>query len=87
MSEITPVAVGDAVRVVDENYNEHYALVSAVHGSDWEHYALSINAVYISSDPQKNDPYGRQLERLSSLQHKTQVNMPSRPPGRYWENL
>jgi hypothetical protein len=42
-----------------------------------------INVVYVSSDPSKHDPYGQQLERLSSLQHESQVqNMTV--PGRFY---
>lgn len=43
----------------------------------------AINAVYLSSDESKSDPYGRQVERLSSLQHKSgTTNMVN--PGRYY---
>jgi hypothetical protein len=85
-TEVTPVAVGDPVRVVDEQYGEHVGLVTCVHGnfSDW---VPCINVVYVTGDQAKKDPYGQQLERLSSLQHLTQgpANMPR--PGRYWSNM
>jgi hypothetical protein len=74
------------VRVVDEQYGEHVGLVTCVHGnfSDW---VPCINVVYVTGDQAKKDPYGQQLERLSSLQHLTQgpANMPR--PGRYWTNM
>jgi hypothetical protein len=85
-TEVTPVAVGDPVRVVDEQYGEHVGLVTCVHGnfSDW---VPCINVVYVTGDQAKRDPYGQQVERLSSLQHLTQgpANMPR--PGRYWINM
>jgi hypothetical protein len=82
-----PVEVGDAVHVVDEHYQEHIGLVTTVHGKFTETFAPCINVVYVSSDPAKRDPYGHQLERMSSLQHYAQgpSNMPT--PGRYWTNL
>ena len=45
-----------------------------------------INALYISDDPKKHDPYGQQTERLSSLQHKDSVSSMTNP-GRYWDYL
>ena len=75
--------VGQHVRIVNETYEEHDALVVAVHGVGYNNVGPSINAVYVSSDIAKRDPYGQQLERLSSLQHfNGTMNMPKR--GRYW---
>lgn len=83
--EVTPVKVGDHVIVVNETYEEHHALVTAVHGSNWELYTPLINCVYVASDPSKHDPYGQQLERLSSCSHYNNTHgMPKR--GRYWRN-
>lgn len=90
---VAPVTVGDAVRIRDEKYVDHVGLVTAVHGEFGKEYTPGvpfvpcINVVYVSADAAKHDPYGQQLERMSSLQHLTQGpnNMPS--PGRYWENL
>lgn len=93
---VTPVAAGDAVKVVDETYGEHIALVTCVHGqfnSDTvlahtgKPYVPCINVVYVSSDPAKRDPYGQQVERLSSLQHWSQGPNGMPKPGRYWTNL
>ena len=80
--------VGDAVRIVNEEYHETFGLVTAVHGPGYEfegHFTPPlINAVYISADPAKRDPYGQQTERLSSLGHFAQTkNMPK--AGRYWD--
>lgn len=85
--DVTPIKVGDPVKVVDETYAEHVGVVTAVHGifSDTG-YIPCINVAYASGDEAKHDPYGRQLERLSSLMHQSQVaGMPR--PGRYWANL
>lgn len=39
-----------------------------------------INLVYVSYDSSKKDPYGRQVERASSVQHQTQTTA----NGRFW---
>ncbi len=87
---VRPVAVGDPVRVVGENYAEHIALVTAVHGKFSEPadagYVPCINVIFVSADEAKNDPYGRQTERLSSLQHYGQGPNGMPKPGRYWVN-
>lgn len=87
MSDVVPVSIGDSVRVVDENYNEHTALVTAVHGNFDTAYTPCINVVYVSGEEAKRDPFGRQLERMSSLQHLTQGPSQMPRPGRYWENV
>lgn len=89
MAGVQPVEIGDAVKVVTEDYVERQALVTAVHGSfaNENGYVPCINVVYLAHEEGKRDPYGRQVERMSSLQHLSQGpgNMPQ--PGRYWENL
>lgn len=91
----TPVEAGDAVVVVDENYRHHVGLVTCVHGKfgatydtvdgGTRTYVPCLNVVYVSTDPAKTDPYGAQIERMSSLQHFSQVSgMPT--PGRFWAN-
>lgn len=77
--------VGQHVRIVDETYEEHDALVTSVHGVGYNDVGPSINVVYITSDQLKHDPYGQQIERLSSLGHfNATKGMPKR--GRYWTN-
>lgn len=88
-ANMAPV-VGQAVLIVNEVYEERHALVTAVHGVGYqsgdEFIPPLINAVYVSSDSSKRDPYGQQLERLSSLNHeKNTKNMPK--PGRFWRAL
>lgn len=91
MDKVTPVAAGDAVSIVDENYVAHTALVVHVHGifpAEGEAgYVPSINVVYVSADKAKSDSYGHQIERLSSLQHLSQGPSTMPTPGRYWVNL
>lgn len=85
--EVKPVKAGDAVRVVDENYVEHNALVTTVHGGFGGAYVPSINVVYVSADEGKRDPYGQQLERMSSLSHYSAGPNQMSRPGRYWLNV
>lgn len=70
--------VGDVVRVTDEHGVQHNGLVTAVHGPK------CINVVFTSGEAVKNDPYGRQLERLSSLSEKSDATAPT---GRFYERV
>lgn len=80
------VKPGDAVLVVDEKYREHIGLVTCVHGSFGD-FVPCINVAYVTSEETKRDPYGQQIDRMSSLQHYSAGpnNMPK--PGRFWANL
>lgn len=84
--KVSPITAGDHVVVVTENYETRNALVTVVHGEFREEQPPPcINVAYVSSDESKRDPYGQQLERLSSLQHESATaNMPR--PGRFWRN-
>ncbi|HLL69001.1 MAG TPA: hypothetical protein VK453_25300 [Micromonosporaceae bacterium] len=83
-----PVAPGDPVLVVDEHYQQHVGLVTVVHGPFTDGgYTPCINVVYVSSDAAKRDPYGQQLERMSSLQHFASGPSGMPKPGRFWANL
>lgn len=74
----------DHVVYVDQVGRRHEALVTIV----WEnnpHYSPSTpapgcNLVFVSGDESKDDPYGRQIERETSVVHKT--NQPAH--GNYW---
>lgn len=59
--------VGDVVIYKDEVGVDHNALVTVVHGNTSQ---SCINVVYLSDDPAKRDPNGRQIERASSVQRK-----------------
>lgn len=84
--DATPVTAGDVVVVVDEQYQHHLGLVTTVHGAFGLSYVPCINVVYVSPDTAKRDPYGQQLERLSSLQHFSQGPNGMPRPGRFWAN-
>lgn len=73
--------VGDPVLVVDETGHPHIGLVTVYFGGLADDGPL--NVVFTSGDSSKTDPYGRQLERLSSLSHKSKTTA----PGRYWDHM
>lgn len=58
-------AIGTVVRYVDEHGRPHDALLTAVHGETLGVHA--VNLVYVSEDEAKHDPFGRQIERASSV--------------------
>ena len=71
--------VGDAVRFTDELRQEHTALLTAVHGfPDDLHPA--VNLVYVSADESKTDPYGRQVDRRTSVVHRSKQSA----AGMFW---
>lgn len=61
--------IGDAVRFFDTQYVEHRALVTQIFGPVTEEWMPCINLVWVSGDQGKTDPYGRQLERKTSVAH------------------
>jgi hypothetical protein len=71
------VNIGDSIIFVDTSRVEHEALVTTVHGSEYTRITEGkevicqpcINLVYVSDLESKQDQYGRQLERASSVQH------------------
>lgn len=74
--------IGNHVIYVDEYGNEHDALVTAV----WTSYGNppGLNVVYVSSDENATDQYGRQLaERATSVVHTD--NQPAH--GRKWREV
>jgi len=84
--------VGDAIVFTDAVGVDHNALVVAVFGeatvAESEHYPTGkalimpcLNAVWVSSDESKQDPYGRQIERdHTSIVHGSD----QRAYGIYW---
>ena len=54
---------------MDPKGNRHNALVICVFGNGPSG-KPSINMVIVSDDPAKDDPYGRQIERVTSVTHK-----------------
>ena len=66
--------LGEVVKWHDPTGVEHTALVTAV----WT--PTCINLVVVSHDEKKKDEYGRQIERYTSQQHKSVMNV----HGFYW---
>lgn len=78
MTEQTVPVIGDIVKVVTETCIQCMGLVTQVWNDN------CINAVIVSPDESKNDSYGRQMERYSSL---TRKNPEQTAHGRYWDLL
>lgn len=75
----TQPEIGQAIRFVDENHREHSALVQYVHGPGLED--PTINLVHLSHDPAKQDSYGRQIEKRTSVQHRNRTTA----TGFFWD--
>lgn len=75
--EESVLKVGDVVTYRDEHGVDHNALVTVVHGNTAQ---SCINVTYLSDDESKHDSWGRQLERASSVQRKSDVTA----HGRYF---
>lgn len=61
--------LGDVVVYVDTLRKKHNALVTAIHGDPEDN--PSINLLIVSTDVNKDDQYGRQIERQSSIVHSS----------------
>ncbi len=72
--------IGDAVTYVDVRGQPRNALVTCIF-SRGEEALPSINVVIVADDPAKDDPYGRQMERWTSIVHKDD----QAAHGNYWE--
>jgi hypothetical protein len=74
-------AVGKIITYCDEHGRKHPALITAVWGTGPEALGVNpINVIYVSGDDTKHDPYGRQVERASSVQ----AAGPTAAHGRYY---
>ena len=71
-----PQTVGDVVHFVDPTGGIHTALVTAW----WS--KTCCNVVITSGDAAKRDEYGRQIERYTSLMHKSSIGTAY---GQYWK--
>lgn len=81
-------SVGDAVVFCDTGSVDHNALITVVHGPQ------CVNLLCVSNDPDKQDQYGRQIERYSSVQrmadhtaHGYYFRFPDEPKKAYKEPL
>lgn len=61
--------VGDHVVFIDEKFVEHDALVTRVWPGIGGFEVAGCNLVFVSGDESKDDPYGRQIERRTSIVH------------------
>jgi hypothetical protein len=86
-SEILSYEPGDRIVYVDEVGEPHNAIVTCW-WKDVDHYRgggkdgePGCNLVFVSDDDSKRDPYGRQIERRTSVVHRE--FQPA--PGNYWQ--
>jgi hypothetical protein len=77
--DIQPVEIGDLVEYVDEVGQPHKALVLWVFETGA---GVSVNVVFVSSDTDKEDPYGRQIERETSVMHESA----QAAHGKFWRS-
>lgn len=73
------VKIGDRVTYVDPERKSHNAIVICVF-SRTDGLEPPINVVMVDPDPKKDDSWGRQIVRETSVSYKSQA-----APGRYWE--
>lgn len=73
------VKIGDVVVLVDEHGEEHNALVTTTWGTAGQEYP-GVNCVFVTKDEGKTDPYGRQIDRKTSVVHQSNQSA----PGMYW---
>jgi len=63
--------VGDAIVWIDEHREAHPALVTRVWIGMGGETVPGVNLVFVVKDEAKTDPYGRQIERRTSVCHKS----------------
>lgn len=78
--------VGDVVIFHDDRGRQHNALITAV----WSQQC--VNLVHVSSDENRQDDYGRQIERPTSVEHVSRkavhgmyFRLPDEPVNEYVE--
>lgn len=77
------LSIGMHVKVVDEVGKVHDGLVTNQWGIEKVKDGTAgptINVLFVVDDTTRRDPYGNQIERLSSCSHKLSTSA----PGRYW---
>lgn len=63
--------IGDSIVYIDAHRESHPALVTKVWPGCGGGTIPGCNLVIVSSDETKQDPYGQQLERFTSVVHKS----------------
>jgi hypothetical protein len=76
MSDVRQANLGDHVIFTDPKGNDHHALVQTV----WTN--PTINVLFVSSDENRRDSYGRQVEHATSVPHVSCVTV----HGFYWRH-
>ena len=75
------VEIGQVVIYIDPHGMTHDALITAIWGEETYPQpnvrAPSLNLVYVVKDKDKVDPYGRQIERATSIVHRDNQEAPS----------
>lgn len=61
--------IGDVVTYIDPTRRECNALVTAIFKNEFGDGKDGLNLVLVSKDTDKDDNYGRQLERQTSIVH------------------
>ncbi|HWA29085.1 MAG TPA: hypothetical protein VG734_25775 [Lacunisphaera sp.] len=62
---------GDSIVYIDSQRNSHQALVTKVWGCMGGGGQPGCNLVYVTADETKTDPYGQQIERNTSVCHRS----------------
>jgi hypothetical protein len=75
------LTIGGVVTYVDPNAVERPALVTAIHGA--REGTPSLNLVFVSLDDDREDTYGRQIERETSIVHENDQHA----HGNYWRHI
>lgn len=70
---------GEIQRVqVRENGEHHVDIIDGAGPTFWQY--PSINVVFVDADEDKRDPYGRQIDRDTSVNHRSV----QQAPGNFW---
>jgi hypothetical protein len=80
MSEVKQPVIGQHVVFTDAHGMGHPALLTAVHGTATSGWNPAVNLVFVTEDTSKTDPYGRQIERHTSVVHRMQQSA----HGMFW---
>jgi hypothetical protein len=75
--------VGEFVIYVDPVGKERPALITAVWGGPNDLNPPALNVVFVNDDENQKDNYGRKIERMSSVVHRTNQHA----HGQYWKAI
>jgi hypothetical protein len=77
--------IGEAVTFTDSTGVDHDAVITNVfdNGDEAKYPTPAVNVCYVSSDRSKEDNYGRQMERATSVVHR----LSSTVHGNTWKRV